>query len=301
MTTQPVRPRRIPFRLEVLSGEAVEVVRRTFGRCPSPVVAHVFSAWGAALAATAGAGSVTVVHDCRPLPGPPGAAADHVLVGSHAEAEAVTGPSRPSVDVIARAVDQRRWNPDGPTAPRGEAPRLLVTSALCPGDGTDTAIAALSGIPGAELVVAGPTGSPLPAHRAEIRRLLDAAAALDVADRVRVVTGPTPELVRSADIVLHVPWSTMPPDPVLHAMACAVPVVAATTGALPETVLDGVTGALVAPRDPAALARTVRRLLADRSRCAALSAAALDRVHLRHSWAQVATDIHHVYRRLARS
>jgi glycosyltransferase involved in cell wall biosynthesis len=53
---------------------------------------------------------------------------------------------------------------------------------------------------------------------------------------------------------------------ILEAMACGKPVVGTRTGGIPEAVVDGTTGLLVPPRDDAALASAIRRLLADRDR-----------------------------------
>jgi len=50
---------------------------------------------------------------------------------------------------------------------------------------------------------------------------------------------------------------------VLEAMAAEVPVVATRAGGLLETVESGVSGLLVPPGDPEALARAVRRVLED--------------------------------------
>jgi glycosyltransferase involved in cell wall biosynthesis len=49
----------------------------------------------------------------------------------------------------------------------------------------------------------------------------------------------------------------------LEAMAAELPVVACRVAAIPEVVQDGVTGLLVPPRDPAALAAEIERLIAD--------------------------------------
>jgi glycosyltransferase involved in cell wall biosynthesis len=59
-----------------------------------------------------------------------------------------------------------------------------------------------------------------------------------------------------------------------EAMAVGTPVVATDVGGLAEVVDDGVTGALVAPGDPAALARALAELAADPDRRARLGAAA---------------------------
>jgi len=52
----------------------------------------------------------------------------------------------------------------------------------------------------------------------------------------------------------------------IEAMACKVPVVSTTTGAIPEVVEDGRTGLLVPPREPNAMAAAIRELLASAER-----------------------------------
>ena len=65
---------------------------------------------------------------------------------------------------------------------------------------------------------------------------------------------------------------------VLEAMAMRKPVVATTTGGLPEIVQDDETGVLVPPGDADALARAVTRLLQDPARCRQLGEAGRARV-----------------------
>jgi sugar transferase (PEP-CTERM/EpsH1 system associated) len=55
------------------------------------------------------------------------------------------------------------------------------------------------------------------------------------------------------------------PLTVLEAMAAGLPVVATNVGGVGEVLVDGVTGTLVAPSDPAALARALHAYLADAS------------------------------------
>ena len=61
---------------------------------------------------------------------------------------------------------------------------------------------------------------------------------------------------------------------VLEGMQAGLPVVAASTGGIPEVIHDGVNGLLVPPRDPVALARAVDAVLARPGLAARLRAAA---------------------------
>jgi glycosyltransferase involved in cell wall biosynthesis len=73
--------------------------------------------------------------------------------------------------------------------------------------------------------------------------------------------------------------------PAVEAMACGVPLVATTGGALPEVVGEsGVTGLLVPPGDSGALAMAIERVLVDRGLAARLSDAGRRRVLERFTW-----------------
>ena len=74
----------------------------------------------------------------------------------------------------------------------------------------------------------------------------------------------------------------------LEAAACGKPVVAGTSGGAPETVREGVTGHVVDPRSPDAVAAVLTGLLDDPVRARAMGAAGRRWVEERWSWARVA-------------
>jgi glycosyltransferase involved in cell wall biosynthesis len=83
-----------------------------------------------------------------------------------------------------------------------------------------------------------------------------------------------------------------------EAMACGLPVVATTAGAIPEVVEDGLTGVLVPPGDPEALANAVRSLLSNRPRMQAMGTAGAQRVRQRFTWDKVAQRVVEGYLKL---
>jgi glycosyltransferase involved in cell wall biosynthesis len=68
---------------------------------------------------------------------------------------------------------------------------------------------------------------------------------------------------------------------ILEAMAAGLPVVATAVGGVPEIVVEGETGLLVAPGDPAALAGALSRLVEDPALRRRLGAAGRERVRAR--------------------
>ncbi|MEV0720610.1 glycosyltransferase [Asanoa sp. NPDC050611] len=209
------------------------------------------------------------------------------------------GVPRAAVSVVPSGVDSARFTPEGTVAPRTRRPRLLSIGRLVERKGVADVIAALPRIGDAELVV---VGGPAAAHLDAdplVRALRTAAADAGVGDRVRFVGGlardEVPAWYRSADIMVTTPWYEPFGLTPLEAMACGVPVVASAVGGLTDTVVHGVTGDLVPPRDSAALADTVRQLLADPMRRVAYAAAALDRARMSYSWKRVAAQLGALY------
>ena len=74
-----------------------------------------------------------------------------------------------------------------------------------------------------------------------------------------------PAVIAALDVAVLPSYREAQGVSLLEAMALARPVVASRVGGIPEFVEDGVTGLLVEPREPAALADAVARLLRDRT------------------------------------
>jgi starch synthase len=85
----------------------------------------------------------------------------------------------------------------------------------------------------------------------------------------------------------------------LEAMACGTAVVASSVGGIPEVVDHGVTGLLVPPDDPAALAEALNALVRDPSRADAYGAAGRDRAVREFSWTTIAGATADLYAQLA--
>ncbi|GAA4742199.1 glycosyltransferase family 1 protein [Modestobacter marinus] len=229
---------------------------------------------------------------------------DHVVATCSDEVFELRRLELPSdrVSIVPCGVDTDEFTPDGPVAPRSGRPRLLVLGRLVERKGQEDAVRALAAVPDAELVVVGGPPTDELDTDPEVGRLRAVAAELGVADRL-VFTGAVsradvPGWIRSADVVLAVPWYEPFGITPLEAMACGRPVVATAVGGLVDTVADGVTGELVPPRDPAALGRTLAALLVDDERRSTYGAAGVARARTRYRWSRVVADTDAVYRQV---
>jgi glycosyltransferase involved in cell wall biosynthesis len=165
------------------------------------------------------------------------------------------------VEVIHYGLDDLppAWGSNAADHVRPDARVLLAVCRLEPQKGLDIALRALTDIraghPTAELVVLGE--GP---QRSELEQL---ARSLHVPVHL---LGRVPDVaawLRRADLLVHpARWEGFGLA-LLEAMLASKPVVATNVSSIPEIVVDGQTGLLVAPDDAAALAAAVTRLLDD--------------------------------------
>jgi D-inositol-3-phosphate glycosyltransferase len=208
-----------------------------------------------------------------------------------------------NIDVVPCGVDVGRFAPGGRKAAKGHPHRIVSVGRLVPRKGFDTIIDALLMLPDTELVIAGgPPKNGLGLEPVAVA-LWDKARELGLADRVqlagRVPRRAMPELLRSADVVVCVPWYEPFGMVPLEAMACGVPVAAAAVGGLTDTIVDGVTGIHVPAKRPLALANALKPLLGDEVMAGTLGMAGRDRVVARYSWDRIAEEALRVYHQAA--
>lgn len=208
------------------------------------------------------------------------------------------GVSPARVDVIPCGVDTSLFHPAGGHRLAGP-PRLLALGRLVPRKGVEDAIRALASIPDAQLrIVGGPAAEDLDAEP-EVARLRRIATDTGVSDRVRftghVAHADLPALIRSCDVVLAVPWYEPFGIVAIEAMACGVPVVASAVGGMLDTVVDGVTGALVEPASPDRIAAATRALLANDDTRIAMGHSGAERVRDLYTWKRIAAQTERSY------
>ncbi|RJQ82073.1 glycosyltransferase [Pseudonocardiaceae bacterium YIM PH 21723] len=209
------------------------------------------------------------------------------------------GVPRNKVAVVPFAVDLGLFDTTVTPEPSEGLRRLVAVGDLRPQGGLETSIEALVKVPGARLVIAG---GPPPAQLAtdlEAQRLREHARQCGVADRVtlvgRVPRTALPGLFASADVALCTPWQDPYGQVAMGAMACGLPVVGTSVGALTDTVVQGVTGLLVPPRAPIAVASALRTLMRQPFNAQALGVSGQLRAQARYGWDRAALETVRVY------
>ncbi len=201
-------------------------------------------------------------------------------------------PVRQRCVVVPLGVDAQRFHP--PEEPPGGPPTLLFVGRLRYYKGIDTLLEALRAVPEARLMIVGE--GPLRRSWEEL------ASGLGLSERVRfwgdVDEATLPRLYRSAHVFV-LPANARAEafgTVLLEAMASGLPCITTEVGSGTSWVVqDGVTGRVVPPRDPEALAEAIRSLLADRERCQALGRAGRARVEAEFTLERMVAGVHQVY------
>lgn len=178
----------------------------------------------------------------------------------------------------------------------GDRPLVITLGRLVPNKGVDTVIEAMPAIvrdcPNALYAIGG--SGP------DRGRLEELARRLGVSGHVRFLGRiPDEDLVPcygAADVFATL--SRMDPPAVegfgivfLEAGACGTPVVGARSGGIEDAIVDGETGLLIPPGDPAAAAAAIGRLLGDPALSKRLGQAGRQRVVSSANWDQAAARI----------
>lgn len=176
-------------------------------------------------------------------------------------------------------------------------PVIPVIGRLSPLKDQELAIRALALLPAPRPLLAV-IGEPTPGEEQYAIHLRRLASDLGVTADLRFLGALSPQQVANvlaASSVALIPSHSETYGLVaLEAAASGIPVIAADAGGLTDAVVDGLTGVLLASRDPQDWARELERLLADPARRSRLGAAGRERAE-GLSWAATATSVLGVY------
>ena len=182
---------------------------------------------------------------------------------------------------------------------------VLQLGRLVPRKGIDNVIRGVGalkrthGIAAKLMIVGGDHSVPDPVRTPEIARLAKIATEEGIADSVGFVGQRARHELKhyysAADVFVSTPWYEPFGITPLEAMACGTPVIGAAVGGIKYSVVDGVTGYLVPPRAPEALAARLAHLYRNPELARAMGRAGIRHVRARFTWDKVARDMQRVY------
>lgn len=181
---------------------------------------------------------------------------------------------------------------------------LLQLGRMVPRKGVDNVVAALSFLKNSFancklLIVGGESDCPDISSTPEIARLQKLAAEAGVLDRIIFAGRKGRDLLKyyysAADIFITTPWYEPFGITPLESMACGTPVIGSNVGGIKYSVLEGRTGLLVPPKDPAALAEKISFLLSNPDIIRKMGQHSLARVNALFTWKKVANMLSSIY------
>jgi glycosyltransferase involved in cell wall biosynthesis len=286
-----LHPRHTPRTLAGIAGAARAIRRLARDTAADVIHANSFRAGlAASFAARLGARRPLVhLHDCLPSTASARAteqvlsrSAATILANSSYTAACFNGGrSRAPVAIVHNPIDLDRFQPE--KVDRAEARAELgldpdqfviaVLAQITPWKGQDTALEATGVLRDrgldVHLVLAGEVKFRRPLTRydndAFLRDLRDSVRFLGLEDAVSFTgdCADPPRLLRAVDCVLMPSWAEPWGRVVVEAMAMGTPVIATSVGGPTELVEDGRNGLLAVPRNPAAWADAVHRVMTE--------------------------------------
>jgi D-inositol-3-phosphate glycosyltransferase len=213
--------------------------------------------------------------------------------------------------IVPCGVDRRRFHPVGRDRARTvlklhpHVPTLLQLGRLVPRKGVEDVIRALAelrtrhGVTARLLVVGGESDLPDETATPYLRQLRELSEALDVRSLVTFVGRRGGDILRyyysAADAFVTTPWYEPFGITPLEAMACGTPVIGSRVGGIKYSVIEGETGFLVPPRDPATIADRAAVLCTNAALRERMSCSAVARVRCHFRWRDVAASIDALY------
>ncbi len=188
-----------------------------------------------------------------------------------------------------------------------DEPILLQLGRMVPRKGVDNVVKALGHLKKQGknvrlVIVGGESEHPDLKQCPEIGRLYQIAQEYGVAEHIHFAGRKQRELLKyyyaAADLFVTTPWYEPFGITPLEAMACGTPVIGANVGGIKYSVLDGETGALVSPDNPAELADKVNELIFNSDKLAKFRLNAIDRVNNYFTWAHVTSKMSRLYQQI---
>jgi len=218
------------------------------------------------------------------------------------------GAERARISMVPAGYEPRELSPRWRYAARRRihiplgGPLILHVGRFVPRKGIDDAIrgasAVLARMRHARMIIVGGHADD-PASVQERARLERIARELEVRKQIAFAGSVPREGLRdfyaAADVFVTTPWYEPFGITPIEAMACGTPVIGSAVGGIGFTVRDGVTGFLVPPRAPEAIADALGEALSDRRRLRQMGRAAARHVHPTFTWRRIAEQLVGVY------
>ncbi len=218
---------------------------------------------------------------------------------------------RDNISTVPCGFDSKELWPVSKTAARKllglkmDEPVVLQLGRMVPRKGVDNVIRAIALLRSAHdisarlLVVGGETGKPGSPPSTEMERLHQIAEEEGVADLVSFVGQKSRDQIRyyysAADVFVSTPWYEPFGITPVEAMACGTPVIGANVGGIKFTVVDGKTGYLVKPKEPAMLAERLAKLFRNPALLEQFGKLSIRRVNQYFTWKKVVRSIAKIY------